>query len=61
MHNRTSESPGFFGLFALRNLLAILALEHYSLTTLLFPAVIASACGLVMAQIVARRRGWRQA
>jgi SAM-dependent methyltransferase len=51
-----SESPGFFGLFALRNLLVILALEHYSLTTLLFPAVIASACVLVMALILVQQR-----
>jgi len=51
-----SESPGFFGLFALRNLLVVLALEHYSATTLLFPAAIALACVLLMALIALRRR-----
>lgn len=51
-----SESPGFFGLFALRNLLVVSALEHYSATTLLFPAAIAVACVLLMALIALRRR-----
>ncbi|MGY6277380.1 hypothetical protein [Methylomonas sp. MgM2] len=51
-----SESPGFFGLFALRNVLVVLALEHYSPTTLLFPVTIAAACVLVMALIAVRRR-----
>lgn len=51
-----SESPGFFGLFALRNVLVVLALEHYSPTTLLFPVTIAAACVLVMALIALRRR-----
>jgi hypothetical protein len=53
-----SESAKFFGLFALRNLLVILALEHYSLTTLLFPATIGVACILMMTLMVVRRR-WR--
>ena len=39
-----SESIGFFSLFMLRNILAALALEHYSLTTALFPVTIAFTC-----------------
>lgn len=50
-----SESVGFFALFAIRNVLVILALEHYSATTFLFPAVIAVACLLLIMLIVFRR------
>ena len=39
-----SESLLFFALFAARNLIVIGALETHSLTTVLFPAVIAAAC-----------------
>jgi hypothetical protein len=38
------ESVSFFALAAVRNLLVILALEHYSLTTVLFPAAVGLAC-----------------
>ena len=51
-----SESLLFFSLFAARNLIVILALENYSITTVLFPAVIAAACLLLIAMIVYRRR-----
>lgn len=51
-----SESLPFFALFATRNVLVILALEHYSLTTVLFPAAIAVACLGLMAMIIVRRR-----
>lgn len=51
-----SESLLFFALFAARNLLVIMALEHYSVTTALFPAVIAAACIFVMAMLTYRRR-----
>lgn len=51
-----SESPAFFALFTLRNLLVVLALEHYSVTTVLFPAVIAAACLLLIGLIIVRRR-----
>lgn len=50
-----SESLLFFALFAARNLIVVMALEHYSLTTVLFPAVIAAACLLLMALITYRR------
>jgi hypothetical protein len=51
-----SESLLFFSLFAARNLLVIMALENYSVTTVLFPAVIAAACMLLMAMVTYRRR-----
>ena len=43
-HFPHEENLTFFGLFLLRNLLVIVALEHYSVTTLLFPAAVALAC-----------------
>lgn len=51
-----SESLLFFGLFAVRNVLVIMALEHYSATTVLFPAVIAVACIALVAMVTYRRR-----
>lgn len=56
-HFPWSESLVFFGLFAARNLIVILALEHYSLTTVLFPAAIGAACVLLIALALYRRRG----
>lgn len=55
-HLPYSESLLFFGLFTVRNLLVILALENHSVTTLLFPAVIAAVCVLLMGIIAYRRR-----
>ncbi|OIO58269.1 MAG: hypothetical protein COX57_00615 [Alphaproteobacteria bacterium CG_4_10_14_0_2_um_filter_63_37] len=49
------ESPLFFAMFGVRNLLAVAALEHYSLTTALFPAALGLACFLGMGMIVWRR------
>lgn len=51
-----SESLMFFALFAARNLLVIMALEYYSVTTVLFSAVIAAACILLIAMSMYRRR-----
>lgn len=51
-----AESLLFFALFAARNLIVILALEHYSITTVLFPAVTGATCLLVIAVIAYRRR-----
>ena len=51
-----SESLLFFGLFTARNIIVILALENYSVTTVLFPAVIAIACMLLIVMIVYRRQ-----
>ena len=50
------EDRVFFMLFMVRNLVVILALEHYSLTTVLFPAVIAAVCLLLLVMISRRRR-----
>jgi len=55
-HAPLSESIGFFALFAVRNSLVVLALEHYSLATVLFPAAIAATCILLMLMIAIRRR-----
>jgi len=51
-----SESLSFYALFAIRNALVVLALETYSLTTVLFPAAISASCLLLMALVVIRRR-----
>lgn len=51
-----SESLLFFALFTARNLIVIAALEHYSVTTVLFPAVIAAACVFLMSMMSYRRR-----
>jgi hypothetical protein len=53
------ESAGFFTLAAARNLLAILALEHYSLTTALFPAAVGLACLLLAVLLLYRRANFR--
>lgn len=45
----------FFILIAARNIIAIVALEHYSLTTILFPAATALAC-IIFIQMVTLRR-----
>jgi hypothetical protein len=50
------EDRIFFSLFMLRNLIVIIALEHYSLTTVLFPAAIAAACLALLILITYRRR-----
>jgi hypothetical protein len=51
-----SESLLFFALFAVRNFIAILALENYSVTTVLFPAVVGVACVMLMVMVMYRRR-----
>lgn len=51
-----NESVWFFALAALRNLLVIFALEHYSMTTSLFPAAIGVACMFLSLMLVYRRR-----
>ncbi len=55
-HAPYSEPLSFIILFFLRNILVILALEHYSITTVLFPAVIALDCLLLIALIMIRRQ-----
>jgi len=50
------ENLTFFSIFTVRNAIAIMALEHYSLTTVLFPAVIAGACLVLIVMVAYRRR-----
>ncbi len=53
--NPHSESLPFFALFAARNSIVVMALEDYSVVTVLFPATTAAACVLLMALIAYRR------
>lgn len=52
-----SESLVFICLMAVRNGLAILALENYSITTTLFPGAIGTACILFIIMVSIRRGG----
>jgi hypothetical protein len=54
-----SESVVFFTLFMVRNIIVIMALENYTLTTVLFPAVIATACAFLIAMVIYRRKAAR--
>jgi hypothetical protein len=56
-HLPHSESLVFYSLSTLRDCLVILALENYSPTTVLFPAVIGTSCFLVVVLGTIRRRG----
>jgi len=49
------ERIGFYSLGVVRNALAIAALEHYSLTTVLFPAAVGITCALFVAMVGYRR------
>lgn len=50
------EQLTFFVLIAVRNILSIMALEHYSLTTVLFPSMTAAACSFFILMVTYRRR-----
>jgi hypothetical protein len=50
------ENISFFALFMVRNAVVIMALEYYSLTTVIFPAVIAGCSLLLIVMMVVRRR-----
>ena len=54
-HHPHEESLTFFSLFALRNLISILALAHVSLTTALFPAATGAGCLALVILILYRR------
>ena len=54
------ENIGFFMMFVARNTFAILALEHYSATTLLFPITIMGACCSLAIMVIYRRRVLKQ-
>lgn len=53
--NPFSEQLTFFALMAARNLISIMALENFSLTTVLFPAATAMACLLFITMVIMRR------
>jgi hypothetical protein len=55
-HDPHHESALFFGLFALRDLIILLALQHHNLATTLFPATVGTACLAVTLLILWRRR-----
>jgi hypothetical protein len=50
-----SESVQFFGFIVVRNILVLLALEHYSLTTMLFPLAIGTMALVVMVVVLLGR------
>lgn len=50
------ESASFYALIALRNGISIIALEMYSMTTVLFPAAVAVFCLLLIFVIIYRRK-----
>ncbi len=54
--NPFEEQLKFYVVMALRNLVVVLALENYSLTTVLFPATIAVGCLIFSLMVVYRRR-----
>jgi hypothetical protein len=49
------ENLTFFLIFVLRNIFTTIALEHYSFTTVLFPAATSVACILLCAMVLLRR------
>lgn len=54
--NPFEEQLTFFVVMAVRNFIVIMALENYSMTTVLFPAVIGVACLLFILLVMYRRR-----
>ena len=54
-HDPHSEHAGFYGIGSVRNALLVLALENYTLTTVLFPAAVGVACAMVCALLLMRR------
>lgn len=55
-HYPHQENMSFFGLFMLRNLLILLALESYSVATSLFPFSVGLTCFLLLIMIHFRRK-----
>ena len=60
IHDPHAESPGFFALFLVRNVLVVFSLEALSLTTALFPVAVGAGCALVIVLIAVRRRCFRR-
>lgn len=50
------ENLTFFSIFLVRNILVVIALENYSITTVMFPAAIAVACLALIVMVMFRRR-----
>ena len=50
------ENIPFFLLFMVRNAFALLALEHYSVATTLFPLLVSSACLFLLVMVSYRRK-----
>ncbi|WP_353572277.1 hypothetical protein [Candidatus Albibeggiatoa sp. nov. BB20] len=50
------EQLTFFMIIAIRSAIAIVALEHYSATTILFPAMIVTVCITFVIMVLVRRR-----
>lgn len=50
------EHLTFYLLIAIRNLVSIMALAHYSVTTMLFPAMTAGGCLVLIIMVLQRRR-----
>lgn len=50
-----SESLAFYAILIARNGLIVAALEHYALSTMLFPVAMAAACALLIALMLWRR------
>ncbi len=55
-HRPYEEQTLFYFLFAVRNVLAIMALENYSATTLIFPIATGLGCMVLIAVIIYRRQ-----
>lgn len=55
-HQPFQENLAFFTIFLFRNLIAIAALEHFSMTTVLFPAAISLPTIVLIGVIFYRRR-----
>ena len=59
-HDRPeSESAQFFALIVVRNVLTLLALERYSVTTVLFPIAIGTMASIVMTVVLIGRKRLR--
>ena len=50
------EDLPFYGLFTVRSVISVIALENYNVATVLFPAVIAISCLLLVIVVAYRRR-----
>ncbi|GIQ69123.1 hypothetical protein XYCOK13_19470 [Xylanibacillus composti] len=55
-HYPFEEDVTFFVLFVIRNVLSVIALEHYSMTTMLFPLTGSAACIILILTILWRRK-----